>query len=318
MTTRPMRDAPRVLALAGGVGGAKLAHGLAKTLPPSHLTVVGNTGDDETFFGLHVSPDLDTLMYTLAGVADPERGWGLAGETFHALDMLRRYGEQTWFGLGDQDLATHALRTMLLRDGWSLSRVTRHLAQRLGIGCILAPMSDEAIRTVVDTNEGELAFQSYFVRRRCEPTVLRVKFEGAERARMSPAFAEGLRDARAIVFCPSNPIVSIGPILAVPGARKAIEAFRGPRIAVSPIIGDRALKGPAGKMLEELGEKVSCVGVAERLAGVCDILVIDTADAPLAGAVRTAGIAPVVRNIIMTTEADRVRLAREVCDLTEG
>lgn len=307
----------RIVALAGGVGGAKLAVGLSKVLPPADLTVVGNTGDDETFFGLHVSPDLDTLMYTLAGLADPERGWGLAGETFRALGMLRRYGEPAWFNIGDQDLATHIMRTRLLREGRTLTEVTRMLAQRLGVQCVLAPMADEPVRTMVQTDQGELAFQEYFVHRRCEPRVTDVRFRGAERSRMSPAFAEALAKAQAVVYCPSNTIVSIGPFLAVPGVRDALQTFRGPRIAVSPIIGDKALRGPAAKMLEELKEDVSCVGVAKRLAGLCDVLLIDPVDAGLGGAVRRTGMDAVTRNIIMETPDDRVRLAREVMEIVQ-
>ena len=308
-------SAPRVVALAGGVGGAKLAYGLAKTLPGPSLTVVGNTGDDETFFGLHVSPDLDTLMYTLAGVADPERGWGLAGESFQALEMLLSYQEPAWFSLGDRDLATHILRTKLLREGMSLTEVTRQLSQRLGVECLLVPMSDDPVRTIVETDEGALPFQSYFVERQCRPVVSGVCFEGAEKAQMSKEFTEALGKSDALVFCPSNPIVSIGPILAVPGTEKAIRSFQGPRIAVSPIIGDRALRGPAAKMLAELGEEVSCVGVARRLEGLCDILLIHKTDAPLAAAVKDAGMEPMALNTIMDTDGDKRRLAREICDL---
>ena len=307
----------RVVALAGGVGGAKLAVGLSKVLPPADLTVVGNTGDDETFFGLHVSPDLDTLMYTLAGLADPERGWGLAGETFRALGMLRRFGEPAWFSLGDQDLATHILRTKLLREGRTLTEATRTLSQRLGVQCALVPMADQPVRTMVQTDQGELAFQEYFVHRLCEPRVTAVQFRGAEHSRMSPAFADALRKAEAIVYCPSNTIVSIGPSLAVPGVRDAIQTFRGPRVAVSPIIGDKALRGPAAKMLAELNEDVSCVGVAKRLAGLCDALLIDRADAGLGGAVRRTGMDAVSRDIIMETPEDRVRLAREVMETVQ-
>lgn len=313
-----MPASPHILALAGGVGGAKLALGLAHTVPPERLTVIGNTGDDETFYGLHVSPDLDTLMYTLAGLAHPVQGWGLADETFRALALLQRYGEPAWFRLGDADLATHIVRTRLLREGRTLSEVTRHLAQRLGIQAALAPMSDAPLRTFADTDEGRLPFQVYFVQRLCAPRIHGVSFESASHATPSPAFAAALRAATLLVYCPSNPIVSIGPILAIPGVADAIRAFRGPRIAVSPIVGNRALKGPAAKMLQELGEDVSSVGVAKRLLGLCDILVIDSVDASLRPAIEGLGLSVFVTNTIMETEADKVRLASEVIAFASG
>ena len=305
-------ETPHVLALAGGVGGAKLALGLAHVLPPNHLTIVGNTGDDDTFHGLHVSPDLDTLMYTLAGLSNPAQGWGLTGETFHVLEMLKRYGQPSWFGLGDTDLATHIVRTKLLRDGQSLSAVTAFLAGQLGIQPLLAPMSDDPVRTIADTLEGPLAFQVYFVQRHCEPRILGVEFRGATKAKPSPAFLHALHTADILVYCPSNPIVSIGPILAIPGVVEAIRSFRGPRIAVSPIIGNQALKGPAAKMLEELGEDVSSVGVAKRLAGLCDLLVLDQQDTSLLPAVRAVGMDATATNTIMQSAADKEQLARDV------
>ena len=305
----------RVLALAGGVGGAKLAWGLGQALPPDALTIVANTGDDDTFHGLHVSPDLDTLMYTLAGLSDPDRGWGLAGETFHTLDMLRHYGQPAWFSLGDRDFATHILRTQLLNQGKTLSEATTILAQKLGVACALAPMSDAPVRTTVHTDDGVLAMQVYFVQRRCEPAARRVSYCGAARARMSPAFAHGLATADAVVYCPSNPILSIDPIVAMGDAAEALRAFRGPRIAVSPIVGGEALRGPAAKMMAELGEEASCVGVARRLAGLCDVLVIDTADACRAADVDATGLEPIVRDTIMHTPAEKTRLAEMVCSI---
>ncbi len=310
-----MASKPRVLILAGGVGGAKLALGLARALPPDRLVIVGNTGDDETFHGLHVSPDLDTLMYTLAGLADPERGWGLAGDTFQALAMLERYGAPAWFQLGDRDLATHLERTYLLGQGRSLTEATRHLCQRLGVAHPIVPMSDQAVRTIVETDAGTLAFQEYFVQRGCEPRVTAIRFEGAEAARPSPDFDRALDRADALVFAPSNPLVSVGPVLAVQGVRERLERFKGPRVAVSPLVGGQALRGPAAKMMRELGEEATCVGVARRLAGLCDVLVIDGVDAGLAQAVRAAGPEPAVRDTIMANDADKERLAREVLDL---
>ena len=306
--------APKVLALAGGVGGAKLALGLSRVLG-ARLTVVGNTGDDETFYGLHVSPDLDTLMYTLAGVADPQRGWGLEDESFACLEMLGRYDEERWFNLGDRDMATHILRTRELQSGSTLSETTGFLAGKLGVPCGLFPMSDEAVRTEVDTVEGRLAFQDYFVKKRCEPRALNVEYAGAGDARMSPGFSQAVAGADALVYCPSNPVLSLGPILAVGGAREALRFFPGPRVAVSPIVGAEALRGPAAKLMKELGEEVSVVGVARRMEGLCDILVIDTVDRRLAEDVEAEGLEPLVTSTVMETIEDKERLAGEICDL---
>ena len=306
-----------VIALVGGVGGAKLALGLSRVLPSKQLTVVVNTGDDEIFHGLHVSPDLDTVMYTLAGLANPEKGWGLADETFNALEMLKHYGAPTWFGLGDRDLATHIERTRLIREGRTLSEVTRHLCRKLGVQAAIVPMSDQPVRTIAETTEGDLAFQEYFVMRNCEPPIKGIRFEGAQHAHMAPGFEEALRTSQAIVFCPSNPFVSISPILAVHGVRNEFKTFRGVRAAVSPIIGDQALRGPAAKMFRELGEEVSCVGVARRLLGVCDVLAIDSQDAHRASDVWKVGLEPVVLDTIMETDADKERLAREVLQIVQ-
>ncbi|MBI2872165.1 MAG: 2-phospho-L-lactate transferase [Chloroflexi bacterium] len=311
-----MSPAPKkVLALAGGVGGAKLALGLARVLPPERLTVVVNTGDDDTFHGLHVCPDLDTVMYTLAGLADPERGWGIAGDTFWTLEALGRYGAPTWFKLGDLDLATHIRRTELLRQEWALSQITQELCRRLGVKQRVAPMTDQPVRTVVVTEEREMAFQEYFVRRGSQPRIRGVRFEGAPQAAPSPQFREALAGAEAVVFCPSNPVVSIGPILAVGGVRKAIATFRGPRLAVSPIVGGQALRGPAARMLAELGEEASCVGVARRYAGLCDVMVIDETDRHQAQRIRELGMDVAVANTVMRTDEDKEALARLVCEL---
>ncbi|MSQ22546.1 MAG: 2-phospho-L-lactate transferase [Dehalococcoidia bacterium] len=306
-----------VLALAGGVGGAKLALGLSHVLPPRQLVIVANTGDDDVFHGLHVSPDLDTLMYTLAGLANPATGWGVVGDTFGVLDMLKRYGADSWFGLGDRDLATHIERTRLLREGRTLSEVTRYLCGKLGVKTALAPMSDDPVRTMVETDQGTLAFQDYFVKHRCEPSLRNVRFAGASKAQASPAFQNALNTAGAVVYCPSNPVVSIGPILALPGVMEHLKEFRGPMVAISPIVGDHALRGPAAKMLLELGEEVSCVGVARRLAGICDVLVVDRQDAHRVADVRAAGMDVEVMDTIMETDADKERLARELLQLVE-
>jgi LPPG:FO 2-phospho-L-lactate transferase len=307
-----------VLALTGGVGGAKMALGLSRILPSDQLTIVVNTGDDETFHGLHVSPDLDTVMYTLAGLANPETGWGLEGETFRTLQALARYNApDTWFRLGDADLATHIRRSDLLRQGWTLSRVTTELCQRLGVRHSIVPMSNDAVRTVVLTAERELAFQDYFVRQRCAPRINDVRFNGAESATVAPAFATALDTAQAILFCPSNPLVSIGPILAVPGVRSAIASFQGQRIAISPIIGGQAVKGPAAKMMADLGEEVSCVGVARRLRGLSDVMVIDEVDREQTSAIEALGMRTFVTNTVMRTDEDKVALAKEVLALAE-
>ncbi len=310
--------AHHILAIAGGVGGAKLALGLSRVLAPDELTVVVNTGDDETFHGLHVSPDLDSVTYALAGMTNPETGWGIRGDTFRTLDALGRLGAETWFRLGDLDLATHVRRTELLRAGRSLSEATRELTARLGIAHEVAPMSDDPVRTVALTDEGELAFQEYFVRRACEPRITGVRLEGAESARPSPAFAAALESADAVVLCPSNPIVSIGPVLAVPGVREAFERFGGPRIAVSPIVGGQALRGPAAKMMAELGDEVSCVGVARRYAGLCDALVIDTTDAAEAAAIEALGMRALVTSTVMETDDDKETLAHDIVGFVEA
>ncbi|MBM3939988.1 MAG: 2-phospho-L-lactate transferase [SAR202 cluster bacterium] len=307
-----------VLAIAGGVGGAKLALGLTRVLAPDQLTIAVNTGDDETFHGLHVSPDLDTVMYTLAGMSNPETGWGIAGETFRALGALQRLGANTWFRLGDLDLATHIRRTQLLRDGLTLSQATRELTSALGIRHPIVPMSDDVLRTVAVTDDGELAFQEYFVHRHCEPRIAGIRFEGAATARPSPGLWAALASATAIVYCPSNPLVSIGPVLALAGVRDAIAAFAGPKIAVSPIVGGQAVKGPAAKMMAELGEEVSCVGVARRYAGVCDAIFIDTVDAANAGAIEGMGMRAYVTDTVMHTDDDKEALARQIVGIVEA
>ena len=305
----------RIVYLAGGVGGSKLAVGLASLLPSEELTIVVNTGDDEEFHGLHVSPDLDTVMYALAGLTNEVSGWGVTEDTFSGLSMLKRLGAATWFNLGDKDIATHIRRTQLLRQGWSLSRVTSEFCQMLGIEHRVLPMSDDPVRTVVHTHQGPLAFQDYFVRLRCEPSATAIDFTGVEAAQPSPGFSEAIRDATAIVYGPSNPILSIGPVLALPGLRKRLEAFSGPRIAVSPIVGGEAVRGPAAKMLRELGEEPGVGAIARRLAGLCDILVIDETDQDAASEVERWGMKAVAEQTIMTNLEDRISLAGRVLEL---
>jgi LPPG:FO 2-phospho-L-lactate transferase len=307
-----------VLALAGGVGGAKLALGLARALPPERLTVVVNTGDDQYFHGLHVSPDLDTVMYTLAGLANPETGWGLAGETFHSLDMLRRYGaDDTWFNLGDRDLATHIRRTQLLGQGATLTQVTAELCRRLGITHSIVPMSNDPVRTVLDTDAGVLSMQRYFVQQRSQPAVKSISYEGAQQAAPAPEFLSALQEASLVVFCPSNPFLSLAPVLALPGVRQRLKDLQSSalRVAVSPIVGGAAVRGPAGKIMGELGHEVSCVGVARQYQGVCDVLLIDEQDAHRAKEIAKLGLKPVVAPIIMESESDKIALARRILEL---
>ena len=301
-----------IVALAGGVGGAKLADGLYRGIASDELTVIVNTGDDFDLYGLHISPDADTVLYTLAGLANPETGWGIAGDTFATLEMLRRYGEDTWFLLGDRDFATHIQRTRWLRTGQTPTQVAGRLATALEVRARLLPMCDAPVATYVRTPAGELAFQDYFVRRHHSDEVLGIRFEGIEDAVPSDAVREAVAQAEAIVFCPSNPIVSIGPILAVPGMRDLVRAARAPRIAVSPIVGGQALRGPADRMLAGLGDEVSPLGVARLYSDLLDGIVIDNADVSLAVRITDElDMAVHVTNTIMRSEADRQRLAEE-------
>lgn len=302
----------KVVALAGGVGGAKLAHGLQIALDDPHdLTVIGNTADDFDLYGLHICPDLDTVLYTLAGLANPATGWGIAGDTFATLEMVGRYTGQPWFQLGDRDFATHIVRTEQLRRGDSLSTVTAGLARALGISATIVPMSDEPVATMIDTPDGRLDFQQYFVGRRHADEVTGVHFAGINAAQPSAAALDAIEHAEAIVFCPSNPIVSIGPILAVPGMRAALARASAPKVAVSPIVGGQALKGPAAQMLASLGHEVSAAGVAALYTGVVDGLIIDELDEALAPRVEALGMRVHVINTVMRNDDDRANLARE-------
>ncbi len=306
-----------ILALAGGVGGAKLAAGLQAALDtPADLLTVVNTGDDFEHLGLSICPDLDTVMYTLSGRANPETGWGLAGETWHFLEALGALGGEDWFRLGDRDLATHVERTRRLRAGETLSEVTSDLSARLGVPSRIAPMTDEQVRTVVETGEGDLPFQEYFVRRRCEPAVRALRFEGAPAARMSGAFESALAapDLEAVIVCPSNPYLSVDPILTVPGARAALVRCAAPVVAVSPIVGGRAIKGPAAKIMGELGVEASAAAVADRYRDFLDGFVVDDTDRPLAVEIESQGAGPRVHveQTVMRADEDRTRLAASV------
>jgi LPPG:FO 2-phospho-L-lactate transferase len=287
-------------ALAGGVGGAKLAHGLSRILPPEDLAIVVNVGDDFEHLGLHVSPDIDTVVYTLAGIANPETGWGVAGETWSFMDALGALGGETWFG-----------------EGAPLSAVTTRLARKLGVAAAIVPASDDPVRTFVATDEGELEFQHYFVRRHCAPRVSSLSYRNADTAR--PALVDGRpwteMEIAGVIICPSNPYLSIAPILAMPAAHARLKDRRFPVAAVSPIVAGQALKGPAAKIMAELGTEPSALAVARFYAGLVDFFVIDRSDAALADDIRAVGMEPVVMDSVMTSVADRERLAREICAL---
>ena len=303
-------NAQRVALLAGGVGGAKLAHGFQQVLPAGSLTVIVNVADDLELFGLHVSPDLDTVLYTLAGLANPETGWGIAGDTFRALPLLERYGEPGWFRIGDADLATHIRRTHLLRDGASLTDATAAMATALGVASRILPATDDPVRTFVQTDAGELDFQTYFVQRGQRDEVRSVRFAGIEEARPSAAALDALGEADLVVLAPSNPIVSIGPILALRGVREAVAAR--PNAAVSPIVAGRALRGPADRMLGSLGHEVSALGVARLYLGIVQRFVLDEADADLAPAIEALGMRVELLPTVMRSDGDRARLAEAI------
>jgi LPPG:FO 2-phospho-L-lactate transferase len=301
-----------ILALAGGVGGAKLAHGLYQALPPNQLTVVVNTADDFELWGLHISPDLDTVMYTLAGIANSQTGWGIAGDTWNFLEMLDRYGYDTWFRLGDRDVATHVARTEQLRSGRTLTQVTQALAQELDIHATLLPMCDQQVRTIVDTPVGHLQFQDYFVRRHHSDPVHGITFQGVDAAGATEAVAQAVTEAEMIIFCPSNPLVSIGPILAISPIRSLLQRARVPKIAVSPIVGGKALRGPADQMLAGLGYDTSAYGVATIYRGLVDVFVIDKEDADQRERIEQLGMRVLITDTIMRDESDRRRLAHEL------
>lgn len=309
---------PRVLALSGGVGGARMARALADVLPPGALSVAVNVADDFTHLGLAISPDLDTVMYTLADRVNPETGWGRRNESWAFMAALGEVGGETWFRLGDTDLAVHIERTRLLAAGKSLSSITRHFCERFGIAAEILPVTDDPVATMVATAEGELAFQDYFVRRRCEPAVLGLRFAGVERARLNPRISALLLDPAltAIIIGPSNPFVSVGPVLATPGLRAALARAGAPIIAVSPIIGGEAVKGPAAKMMRERGIDPSARAVAEEYGTLLDGFVVDEVDR--AEAPRISGPSVLVTQTLMQDGETRKRLARSVLAFAEA
>ena len=305
----------KITALAGGVGGSKLLLGLYRVMDPADLTIIVNTGDDIVMHGLHVSPDPDIIMYTLAGVVNEETGWGIQGETFRVAEGLAQYGRPVWFKLGDRDLATHIHRSALLREGSTLSQAIETIRTALGVRARILPMSDDRAPTMLVTEEGRMHLQAYLVRRRCEPKLKAVMLDSAERARPAPGVIEAVADADGIIISPSNPLISIAPILAVPGVREALHRRRADVAAVCPLVGGKSLKGPSDKMMAELGQDVSAVGVASLYSDICATFVIDHEDEAASAAIELLGIRPVVRPTVMKSVEDKERLARQVLAL---
>lgn len=301
-----------IVTLAGGVGGAKMAQGIAGAIDPADQTVIVNTADDFELHGLDISPDLDTVLYTLAGIVNPSTGWGIEGDTRATLDAMTRLGEDPWFFLGDQDIAFHILRTNRRQSGQSLAQITADFAKSLGVRSRIIPVTEAPIRTIVTTPDGDLGFQDYFVRRRQHDDVLGIRIAGIEKATPTPGVLNAIADAETIVIAPSNPIVSVGPLLDVQGVRSAVEAARAVKVAVSPIIGGKALKGPADRMLTSLGHESSAIGVARIYAGLVDGLVIDQQDADLIPQIEALGLQVIALQSVMGDAADRARFAGEV------
>lgn len=301
-----------IIALAGGVGAAKFLLGLSHVLPPEQITIVGNTGDDIELLGLRVCPDLDTIAYTLAGRVNAETGWGLQGDTVQCLQALAGYGCETWFKLGDRDLATHVWRTHLLREGVALSEITRRLCESLGMRSRLIPMTESYVPTHVLTSEGNFHLQEYFVRHQCRPAVKDIQYLNVEQSRPAAGIEEAILSADAIVLCPSNPFISIGPILSVPGLKDFLQSTKAPIIAVTPLIGGRALKGPAAKMLAELGYAVSAATVAKLYQNLIDCFILDEQDAHLREEIEALEVEVVITNTVMNTLEDKIALAQQV------
>lgn len=318
MASAPASAGPRIVALAGGVGAARFLRGLVRVVEPSSITVVVNTADDVERHGLWVSPDVDSVLYTLSGLHDEERGWGLRDETWNALAALRALGEETWFQLGDRDLATHVWRTARRRAGMPLSAITALQCAALGVEVRVLPMSDDVVTTRVTCADlGELHFQEYFVREQCRPAITSIRFDGVSRARPAPGVLEALASCDAMIVCPSNPVISIGPILAVPGIRDAVRAA--PRcVAVTPIVAGAALKGPAAEMLRAQGVAVSAAGVAGLYADFCSVMVVDRRDAAVAADVAALGLQPVVAETVMASVEDAAALASVVVSAALG
>lgn len=301
-----------IVVLAGGVGAARFLQGVVQVVPQENVTVIANTGDDREFYGLHVSPDVDIVLYTLAHLVDEKQGWGIQGDTYHTMKQLTAYGYEDWFALGDRDLATHIHRTNLLRQGKTLSEITEQMREKLGLSLRVIPMTNDQVATHVQTPDGLIHFEEYFVKRRCNDEVQGITFVGAETASPAPGVLEAIRDAEAVLLAPSNPIVSIGSILSIPGTREAVRQTKGKVVAVSPIVGGATIKGPADKMMRGLGMEVSAAGVAQSYQDFLDTMVIDTQDEGLAPAIEQAGIQCIVTNTIMRDLDAKTELARTV------
>jgi len=303
-----------ITALAGGVGAARFLQGLIQVAPKKELTVIVNTGDDIELYGLHISPDLDIVIYTLAGTVDEEKGWGIHGDTFHCLETLRKYGHETWFNLGDRDLATHIYRTYLLKNGLSLSEVTVRLCQVLGLSVKILPMTNDRFATKIATDSGVMHFQEYLVKRGAQDRVVNVVFEGAEEAQPTPGVVDSILESNVVVVCPSNPIVSIGTILSVKNVRTALRETKARVVAISPIVGGRPIKGPADKLMQGLGLDVSAYSVAKLYQDFLDTFIIDQVDKAEKEHIESLGVQVIVTNTIMKTLEDKVQLAKVVLE----
>jgi len=303
-----------IVALAGGVGAAKLLRGLVQVVPPQDLVIVGNTGDDVELYGLHISPDLDIVMYNLAGIVDEAKGWGVSGDSFNCLDMLGKLGFETWFKLGDRDVAVHIIRTKLLKDGMTLSEATTKLCRMLGLKAKLLPMTNDFVRTKIASDQLTLDFQEYFVKRGTKNEVTGVLFEGAEKARPAPGIIEAVKEAERVVICPSNPILSISPILSIPMIKDALKKTKAYMIGVSPIVGGKAIKGPADRIMASMGFEVSAFGVAKFYEDFLDHFVVDEVDENQKKRIEELGMKATVTNAIMSRLEDSVHLARTVME----
>ena len=308
----------KIAALAGGVGGSKLLLGLNRAMDPLQLTIIVNTGDDVVLHGLAISPDLDIVTYTLAGVVNPQTGWGFCDETFHTLDQLALYGRPSWFHLGDRDLATHIHRTAMLREGATLSQVAESIAEAFGLKAKILPMTDQAVPTMIETEQGRFNFQEYLVQKRAEPIIRGISFDGIKSACPAPGVIESLERADGVIICPSNPLISIGPILAVPTLRETLRARRKDVVVVCPIVGGKSLKGPSDRMMSQLGFDVSAFGVARMYQDVCATFIIDPADAGESTRIESLGMKVILCPTVMQALEDKERLARQVLHVFAG
>jgi LPPG:FO 2-phospho-L-lactate transferase len=304
-----------IVVLTGGTGGAKFVDGLQCVVPPEDLTIIVNTGDDDEWWGLHVSPDVDSIMYILAGLLSSERGWGVRGDTFHCLQAMKELGEPTWFSVGDRDLAIHLLRTRLLSEGKTLSQATRTIADRLGLRSRILPMTDQAVETRIETPTGEISFEEYFVQRWYQDPVISVRFAGALDAKPAPGVIDAISCAQAVLIAPSNPVTSIGPILAVPGIREALCKTSAPIVAVSPIIGNAAVSGPAATLMAAQGLDVSIAGVATAYSDFLNVLIVDDSDSERAQSLNSGHLQTHCTNILMRNTEDKARITRTALDM---